>query len=642
MRIVSAAVFLIALLVALNLAYSVPFYFSWDMDLTTVLDLFRINDGKIPTHINHPGLGFYWVFAWIQKPALWLELITPLNMSTLGTSLEPILIVAEHMEFLRGANAFVCILIPLVAFAAIVPKAVDRVLSFLALTSFLTVPGLWRYNVFLIRTETVSLLFWFLSLLFAVRAASVKSNKWNPMISGFFATLSFFTKIQSLFLVAMVPLIYWLLVYRQDDERETVTPKLNSWPLLVMGISFLAISMMAIGKGDPTYIETFTDFYAPNKFAVLFLGLLIALFAFNRIKIRNSRNLQSAGLIGFFLNWFVMGTAAVLVVPFLLLFDLRTSFEYGLLNFKMIFLRWTRFGSLGEIPIVDNFTSVVQSHFAFLGLFLATAIGLTYSIRGLKRKRQLFGIAVGLFALMSLHILLGVRARLQDGIWVELPILTFVILFLVYFVTRKTVKCAVAACTLAINLAHVSDRRIPESPFPHYDSHVFFEEVYTFNSYWDIMLPRYTSRNQKDQAIDFSLNWRRWRNLVFNNYPASGLDLRDVSYIESSLEPVVSLRRVQKKRINLRYRPDISQFLLFKNGVGDLETAPCVRGEKVAIKWRGDLYVGHEILGSEADRPFPFVCELASDSWFNALFFTRQVAVSTYRNPKLRMDPPAN
>lgn len=90
---------------AIHLTLTLPFYFSWDMDLITITDMLLMKSDMLPAHINHPGMGMYWLLENLQTLAQKFNLITKVAITDLFNSLEPMLIVAEQSVFMRICNA---------------------------------------------------------------------------------------------------------------------------------------------------------------------------------------------------------------------------------------------------------------------------------------------------------------------------------------------------------------------------------------------------------------------------------------------------------------------------------------------------------------------------------------------------------
>ncbi len=99
----AAAAFIIAALSAwyLWISQRYPFYFIWDMDLTTAIDTVLINSGLLPDHILHPGFGMYLALASSAKLAHHFAGLSILNLGDIASSLNPLVGMAELTDFIK-------------------------------------------------------------------------------------------------------------------------------------------------------------------------------------------------------------------------------------------------------------------------------------------------------------------------------------------------------------------------------------------------------------------------------------------------------------------------------------------------------------------------------------------------------------
>src|SRR6516162_6405961 len=84
-----------------------PFYFIFDMDHTTMLDMLLINSGRLPDHLNHTALGMYVFMRLTSSVASALGVLTTFRLEDVGAALNPLLPVAELTTFLRLHSPFV-------------------------------------------------------------------------------------------------------------------------------------------------------------------------------------------------------------------------------------------------------------------------------------------------------------------------------------------------------------------------------------------------------------------------------------------------------------------------------------------------------------------------------------------------------
>ena len=343
---------MLAVFAAFRLAGQYPFYYSWDMDLTVIQDMLLLGDNQFPTHYAHPGLGMNLILYSVYFVAQTFGLITSVNIANLKDSLEPLLIIAEQTDFLRQVNALFCILLAVTlwkAFEALYSPGASRISlkSSLILILFLLVPGLWNYNIVLIRTETYSLLFWSGAAMFAILAAvEIEPKKINRYIqwAGFFCAMSLFTKIQSFFLIALIPFIFFFL--KQPGQKTIKVPEfsIKRFVYVFVGLGFYSILILV-----PSYISTFSSNWLPNKFFFVLVAILYFIHAVQTKKpILKRFNFDHTSWADFFIL-LLQGARFVLIVPLLLPVHFMTSFFNSILTFKVVFLRWDKFSELGQI-----------------------------------------------------------------------------------------------------------------------------------------------------------------------------------------------------------------------------------------------------------------------------------------------------
>lgn len=661
MRFISSVLILMAGLVAVNLALSVPFYYSWDMDLTTVLDILRIQDNQIPTHLNHPGLGFYWILFWAHEVATWTGFITPSGIASLQHSFEPLLIIAEHSDYLRAINAIFCVALAVALWTCLTsylesPKGQSLLLLVLCLLT----PGIWRYDILLIRTETYSVFFWILSLHFTVRAARASGGaelKKYAWVSGFFAALSFFTKIQSFFLVVMLPVLF--LIFREKKSLENpadfglIKPLRFKWVFW----SFFILCGLAVAYQTPSAIAAFEDKYLPNKFFFVFLISLFVLSALVNqsyplnIKLGRATFQRVSEWIAFrarkydlvfprmafiqFAREFAVATPLIFLLCATMLLGPLSTLKYALLDFKMIFMRWTFYGSLGQLnPFKNLFFVLVANWGYFLGFF--AILFLMYKQSKRQRDPYLRLLVFLTIGVLLVHFCLGVRGGTQDGIWVEVPILGLGILFLGRFGGLKRYLNLVISFLILVSIVHIERFNAPGNNVGYFDSHMYFDEVYKFGTYAPVLQERYPTRRSRDEAIKFALRWREWKNILINNLPESGASLHDVTNYEDQI--LVSLRGNTSDTLVLQFRPDQLQTIFFEK-MDSSNIKNCKKGPVHKMDWNGKEYEGYEVQSLLGGGVYVSSCEISDKNLKTAFVLINQKAVSSFRNLNLSSEP---
>lgn len=530
-------VFLIvmATFAALKLAGLYPFYYSWDMDLTIVQDMLLLQNDQLPTHYIHPGYGMYFFLYWVHHIAQVFDFITPVNISNLGDARQPLLIVAEQVDFLRQTNAIFCIFLAIIlwtALAELLPGSNFRKTLLLAVC--LLMPCLWKYDITLIRTETYSMIFWTLAILMTVLASQeVKDEKKHRRFIyflGAFCAASLFTKIQAIFLIAIVPFIYFLLRPPEFSFKSS-----QPFPTKKFVYGFLALSILTIVFIFPDHLHTFRNNWLPNRFFAALCFLIYLMAAVQSQKKWTLRFLpQFQQWLEFFKN-FILGSCLVLFLPFFSPLNLWTSLNHSLFTFKVIFLRHSYISEIGDFSLLNNLVSVLTKNVFLLSLFAVTILGLIvfYSLRKQIEKRIYVIMIASLF---FLHVCLAIRDSQQDFLWLEFPVILLVVIGLSQFKARHQILPFVLLVLFQV-MSITSMKNFKRSPEMAYNNpELFFKEVYKFDLYRPIFDSRYKTLEKRNDAIQFASNWSLWKSMLIINFPDNGIDLRDIDSFQEGIE----------------------------------------------------------------------------------------------------------
>lgn len=579
---------------AIHLTLTLPFYFSWDMDLITITDMLLMKSDMLPAHINHPGMGMYWLLENLQTLAQKFNLITKVAITDLFNSLEPMLIVAEQSVFMRICNALVCVGVSVALWLA-TRKEYSRslFLDTLLLFVFLTIPGFWLYNTHMIRTETYSIFFWSLSLYYTLRAAEEEKIGANSLLAGFFASLSFFTKIQVFFLLPMLGLLYQI---RQNSKKE-ITP-LYKYRFGVFLFVFVLMTLASVFAFLPSYKADFAQRYWLNKF---FFAFIFLLYFIKRIqKIDALKNLVN------FLSTFLVGAALVVFLPIFSSFSFTTGLKYGFASFKLIFLRITRFADLGQLDVINNLTVLISTNWKYLliAFFVIT-------ISWYKTKKHYVFTFVTF--LLLVQISLGVRAGPQDSMWLEIPFLVAAVVFT--YSAHKWAAYFVFPALLLLNIYNSTSFSKFELSrnIAYYDSLMYFKNVFYEKDYTPGMQARYPTVESKNLALLLASRVSEAKNILANNFAKSDVGLKDVTGTSNSW--IISLRNETDSEIYLLYRPDQTQIIYFpENTPADFNLENCDKSPAPDFVYLGKKYTGFSLKGLVGKyRETPTFCVIKTD-----------------------------
>lgn len=421
-----------------------PYFISWDMDLITAIDLLRLQDGHTPLHINHPGLGMYLLL----KPLLWVshqfELVEAWGYAGLAEFKNPMLGVAQIVNWVRSFNPFLSTGMAL-AFWLAFQNFFGRWGFWLGLLVFLQIifsPSLWGFHLATNRTEFFSLFytslaFLALSTILRVQSSAKEGSERTRYIFYVLLALAFLTKIQVLF-IGVALLLFLDIDLSTRINLKSIASKISvSRALVFWGLMILLSFAIPI----PRNYATFSSYYLPNVFFILwFLVMGIFYLNFSRrflmesmsrprsfvralmtsprgflLAQRQSRSLSGRPLAFFEFAWvvgFMFFTALLLNVN---QEGLKSIFYY----FKIFFLRLSAYNTVSNSTefYINNILSNLNYHMAPLIGLAALVILAVYKTRRIPK------LLIAVLVLVSLNLVLGTRAGLQDAIWNELFLL---------------------------------------------------------------------------------------------------------------------------------------------------------------------------------------------------------------------------
>lgn len=599
-------------LLGLNLTLSLPFYYSWDMDLITLTDLLLIKDNLMPAHINHPGLGMYWLLTNVQSIAEYFGIVTDLKLSSLFDSTEPMLLIAEHSQLMRIVNSLTCVGIGVILWASVRRYFLKNyVADILVLLVFLTLPGLWRYDLLMVRTEIYSLFFWSLSLFFILRAADEDKTTYNSVMAGFFAGLSFFTKIQAFFLLPLLVLFYVLKQEKSVQPRKVFT--FRYWWFLGVFLMFALCSVFAF---LPEYKADFADRYWVNKFFFVFIA---ALYLIKRLQ-----KIERFTALTQFLSAFLMGALSVVFLPIISSLSWENAIRYGFLNFKVLFLRITKFASIGQFDVLSNATGLFSANwlYALLAFALLAFCWFKYG----KKYALIF-----VFVILSMQFLLGARVNLQDSLWIEIPFIVASVFLLSYF--NRYVAVGVASLILVFNISKTTGftKYQVEEQIAYYDGLIYFQGVFVQGQYTQEMNRRYASIESRANALQLGSRISEIKKILFVNFAKTQLNLRDVSGNQNFW--AIRLNRHEGTSLSILYRPDQTQKIYWPTGF-DLSSVSVENCEKInvaEIEMNSQKYVGFILKGKLGKgQETPVHCKLTAQSFKNAFVSIEHIPQATF------------
>lgn len=419
------------ILAGLLLAYTAsslqyPYYLLWDGDFVPVLDTLLIGDGQLPAHVHHPSLGVYLILSPISRIGHWAGWISIGRMSELFTALNPFPCVAELITCLRLAYPFLVLALVIALWLTMMVIFRPGWLASLGILLFLGVQESLFFDASMIRSESVSILFWSFALLvmaFAARAGTLRLKGALLLLAGFFLGLAFLTKVQSVVFVVIAAVFYLFLETLREDKTELSIPAAGKTILTFISvltlIFFLFLFFTAWKQPVPCArsMDDWDRYFWAGYYGVEFsqwrgaglpvLMALVAIILTNAflLAIGKSRSwmycLVAAAILlaaGFFLSF---------LCHFLLYSDPAQGFHYLLTNFKVAFFRDRRHFE----PTTLNYNRLewqaMAWHFRYLLGVHALLIGLLLPGK-ILRLLNIQWKSIGL--LLTLSILAGINS----------------------------------------------------------------------------------------------------------------------------------------------------------------------------------------------------------------------------------------
>jgi len=465
-----------------------PYYFIWDMDLSTAIDTALINSGRTPDHINHTAFGMYLVSKHAARWGERLGLLSVADLDDVFRSLNPVACMAELTDYLRRLSPWVALAAVLCLWAAacllfrLGPAAGAMALVLCASQESML------YHSTVVRTGLYSVFFWCAGLLALALAARRRREPYRLgwlFVGGVLLSLSYLTKLQAMVYVVIGTLIgFFFGRGRGEDEAASRKPRgrqaglpnrrVHLTALALSGVNLIVflILLAAAGEADiPVGKALFTHVFGMTKQAKLLLVLCAVLCGAQGLgAFWKNRTLARWLPLAARVTVLLSGGLAAFALHMLMFADASLSFDYLLWDFKILFLRplYTDFKDLSFY--IERFGKIVCFHPLLFATHLASLslVGLSAFLRKRRDVRRRFWLCVVLSAMVLFNAMIGARFHHKDMIWYE-PALVFLTIgycataFAEDFARRalRAATClAVPAVLLTANIVHLG-RVIP-------------------------------------------------------------------------------------------------------------------------------------------------------------------------------------
>lgn len=458
-----------------NLAY--PYYLSWDMDLTTTIDLLITQSQRLHVHFAHPGTGMYMILKPIHFIGYQLGFVDSLSLSDLSVAHNPSLVVAQLTAYLRAVSPYIvtaiCIFLCLTVILISQSSIFLRMLALLLIFS-----GYWvSQQATFIRTETYAWLFLSLSCLssaLAARSQLLFKKKLMLFLLGLFLGLAYYTKIQSLPSL-ILPIVIYFIYNETELPIESHFYKRISGAALFVFI-FLIVASLFYGFPPDTYIEHFRD-----KVTVTKQGLLL-FFSFSFLFVICFRPVAWSSKF-YFCTLVALGFVASFLLPLLQYSSISKGIELTLVNFQSVVMTKIYSGlSLQIAPTLDKVISVFsESHPILVPVLISYFLVLLSYRKDSTKLRFKLGLSV-LLGLVLFNLCFVVRdASRHDIVWYE-PIAHLIIIFALGFLWNYKLRfkwsgVVIVTYLVTINLINIS-LAYNNSQFSYGNERAFLKQSY--------------------------------------------------------------------------------------------------------------------------------------------------------------------
>jgi hypothetical protein len=446
-------------------AEAYPYYFAWDMDLVTSVDLLGIHEGALPDHVHHPGFGMYLALSAQQR---WSHAQGQLGAFALGDverSLNPLGVMADHTLQLRRLSPYACLVLTLCLWGALVVALRPPPSVALVVLAFLGLQEGTLYQASFVRSELYAGCYLALALFLCAvwRRLGLHRGRWwlGPLV-GLLLGLALLSKVQVVACLALAPLLLFWAPPREGPQPEPPAPSRAAlaWGVGTL-VAFSALMLLAarhpVQPGSVTYTETYRLGLVG---AAVWLGLtgLVVVQLLGRRSARVPQGLLGAVDLSAFV---AAGFVASFALHLLLYDDWATGLRYGLLDAKLTFWRggaayWgdaTAAAQYNHAPGTSVLASLAYQPTSFLGLLAAGGL-LTAAWRwNLGRVGRGHVVAfAGLVGVVAVQVALATRPYLRDLLWLDL-LLSVPGVWLALHValaSRRRRRVQVAACVALI------------------------------------------------------------------------------------------------------------------------------------------------------------------------------------------------
>ena len=421
-----------------------PYYHLWDGDAVPCIDTLLILSGLPPAHVHHTAFGVYLLLVPLARAGHALGWISLGGLPDLQSALSPYSCAAEFMTCLKLAYPFVVLALLLSLWASLCLTFRPKPITALALLLFLGMQEVMFWGASMIRSETASITYWAIAIIFIVLSArSTRFTRKSACMfaAGLFLGLAFLTKLQAgPYLMVAALFFLWIESLAASGHALVAASVAGRWVGAGLAVaSFVAFSSVYWAAwrmpldisgamvGEQTYFwagyegASFTLFRGAGFLVWLVLALL---------------SVSSLGLI----HWpgappvlrastYLMvvtaaGFVAVLSLHLVFFSDISEGWRYLLVDFKTAFLRGREqftetslsMNRLDLLRMAEHFKWTLALHLALCG---AVAGGWRLGLVDIPKRAAAMTVVIS--AALVLISVFFVRFRGNDMLWIQIP-----------------------------------------------------------------------------------------------------------------------------------------------------------------------------------------------------------------------------
>ena len=523
--------FFIFLSLTIPFHLSLPFYSLHDMDHITLIDLLCLNSGQHPVHLIHPGAGMFFVLHWMERVFNLFSLSPIISFSDLKNSLEPMLIVANKVTYLRWVHhvALISIMACLFYFIRKIQKGWPFFLS--GTLYCFSMQFFWYFNPSRLRTETFSILFFSIAVAIIGYEFSRKNKNFlNYIFIILFLSLCYITKIQALFII-MTAFIFLIFFYPKEVlPIKNPSLVLNRWNFaFIILLSILSLSFEIDAMVRHKYFKL--------NYVGLFLLFLLVFCSIKKIKTQNN-------LLNYFYSSLSIHLPLCTTIFISTVFLSSTTmnsinglFVQFFIYIKIIFFRF--YDEIFTKWLLDHVNPMrnLKIYWPYLILVGILFIGNTYNFYCKKRVKE-FMCYILISLLLIFNILIGTRSSAGDSIWNHVFIFIFIFSSLRIFLDSTSSLILKRSMNLLVLLISIflTSKYLPsflKRPlYTYHDYDRFFQEVYTkkrTSIYRKTMNEAYPNSNKRLFLKRRLLRPFRYSLSLYSLFPKEKFSILDVS-----------------------------------------------------------------------------------------------------------------